>query len=118
MRCLLYIQWNYQVGRPRLEKKNFIQNSIETMNPRWDCQGSTKQKRKRSGTEFWHNIKFRGCENEEKVANVTKQSSQYGENPQEYGPNFYTILDAGDIKMNKFIISALKVPSLVTKTNV
>lgn len=80
--------------------------------------GSTKQKRKGRGTEFWHNAKFRGCENEEKVANVTKRSSQNGEKPEEYGPNFYTILDAGDIKMNKLIISVLKDPSLVTKTNV
>ena len=37
--CPLDIQWNYQVGRPWLEK-----NSIETLTPRCDCQGRKKER--------------------------------------------------------------------------
>lgn len=82
--------------------------------PRWDCQGSIKEKRRGPVTEFEHSAKFRGCWNEEKVGNVTKRSSQKGEKLEEYGLDFHIVLDLGDIKMNKIIISAPKAPSLVT----
>lgn len=48
---------------------------------------------------------------------MAKSNSQKGEKPEEYGPNLYILLDAGDIKVNKLTISAPKAPSLEMKTN-
>lgn len=63
--------------------------------------------------EFCHNAKFRGCGNKEKVANITKSSSQKGEKPKSMD---LTFVDDGYIKINKLTIPDPKGPSLVMKT--